>query len=318
MTQNNQITVTLTSKCRLKQALKQAGVENPATVTQLTIAGTVTDDDFTYIRKNMGMSLQELDMGAASIQSDNRPPGIPPCAFSDCSGLTSVVLPLSIHTIGGDAFENCTGLKTINIPDSVVYINKMVFRNCISLKSIIIPDSVIRLDTHSFTGCSGMTSINIPKSVTEITYNFDWLYRSRNNASIRISDSLTEINIHPDNPAWASENGILFNKLKTKLICYPQGRKGDYAIPDSVVEIGDDAFKDCTGLTSVIFPNSLLKIGNGAFEGCTGLTSVSIPYTLTEIEDNAFKGVNIIFSVDKDNPVYKSNDSNTDLQLKNA
>ena len=54
MNQNTstQISVTLTPEFGLAQALKQAGVENPATITKLTIAGTVTNNVFAYIKKN--------------------------------------------------------------------------------------------------------------------------------------------------------------------------------------------------------------------------------------------------------------------------
>ena len=58
----------------------------------------------------------------------------------------------------------------------------------------------------------------------------------------------------------------------------------------SVAEIGDFAFEDCTGLTSVTIPNSVTSIGNSAFQGCTGLTSVTIPESVTSIGDWAFEG----------------------------
>ena len=61
------ISLTLTRKLRLAQALKNAGIENPAAVSRLTVAGTMTDDDFAYIRENMAETLQELDMGEALV-----------------------------------------------------------------------------------------------------------------------------------------------------------------------------------------------------------------------------------------------------------
>ncbi len=54
-------------------------------------------------------------------------------------------------------------------------------------------------------------------------------------------------------------------------------------IPDSVTSIGDWAFEDCTGLTSVTIPDSVKSIGNYAFLSCTGLTSVIIPDSVTSI-----------------------------------
>ena len=58
----------------------------------------------------------------------------------------------------------------------------------------------------------------------------------------------------------------------------------------SVTSIGDDAFADCTGLTSVTIPNSVTSIGNSAFAYCTGLSSVTIPNSVTTIGNSAFSG----------------------------
>ena len=62
----------------------------------------------------------------------------------------------------------------------------------------------------------------------------------------------------------------------TKLISYPCGKEGEYIIPDSVTEIGDDAFCGCTGLTSITMSRRIRKIGSSAFKGCTGLTRAEI------------------------------------------
>ena len=43
-----------------------------------------------------------------------------------------------------------------------------------------------------------------------------------------------------------------------------------------VTRIGNNAFQDCTRMTSVTIPNSVTSIGNNAFRGCVGMTSVTI------------------------------------------
>lgn len=52
-------------------------------------------------------------------------------AFTDCTGLTSVVIPNSVTHIGNGAFSCCTGLTSITIPNSVTYIEPGAFYNCI-------------------------------------------------------------------------------------------------------------------------------------------------------------------------------------------
>ena len=48
-------------------------------------------------------------------------------------------------------------------------------------------------------------------------------------------------------------------------------------IPDSVIEIGDEAFEGCTGLALVNIPDSATEIGRRVFYGCTGITAVCMP-----------------------------------------
>jgi hypothetical protein len=83
--------------------------------------------------------------------------------------------------------------------------------------------------------------------------------------------SLTSINVATGNANYASENGVLFNNAKTRLITYPAGRDGTYDIPSNVTSIGDYAFEGCKFLMSVTVPNSVTSIGYSAFSDCPNL-----------------------------------------------
>ena len=74
-------------------------------------------------------------------------------------------------------------------------------------------------------------------------------------------------------------------------------------IPNSVTSIGYDAFANCTGLTSIEIPNSVTSIGDWAFEGCSGLTSIEIPNSVTIIDIYAFYACSSLTSVTIPNSV---------------
>jgi hypothetical protein len=121
--------------------------------------------------------------------------------------------------------------------------------------------------------------------------------------------------VHPDNPVYASDNGILFNKDKTKIIWCPHIiLNGDYTVPDSMVTIDAWAFYNCEGLTSVTIPNSVVFIEDYAFAHCENLISVTISMSVIEIGTDAFDGCPAFITVHPDNPFYTS--ENGKLKMK--
>ena len=74
-------------------------------------------------------------------------------------------------------------------------------------------------------------------------------------------------------------------------------------IPNSVTSIGWNAFIFCSSLTSVTIPNSVTSIGESAFCGCSSLTSIEIPNSVTSIEDQVFDGCSSLTSVTIPNSV---------------
>ena len=171
--------------------------------------------------------------------------------------------------------------------DAVIIIDYIGSDTQIRIPEKIKGKPVTGIYSNAFSYCTSLTSVTIPATVTEI---YD-------NAFID-STSLTEINVSSDNPLYSSQDGILFNKDKTTLICYPAGKENtSYSIPNSVTEIGEYSFSYCTSLTNVDIPNSVNEIGIDAFECCTSLTSVDIPDSVTKIEVSAFAACKSLTSV---------------------
>ncbi len=193
-------------------------------------------------------------------------------AFLDCSGLTSVTIGNSVTSIGEDAFFYCIGLTSVTIPNSVTSISYGAFQYCSGLTSITIPNSVTSIGGSAFWDCSGLTSIVVSSGNT--------IYDSRNNCNAIIE---------------TATNTLLFGCQTT-------------TIPNSVTSIGDYAFYDCSGLTSVTISNSVTSIGGSAFWGCSSLTSVTIGNSVTSIGDYAFIACSGLTSitVSSGNTVYDS------------
>lgn len=85
--------------------------------------------------------------------------------------------------------------------------------------------------------------------------------------------------------------------IKNGVLTKYNGAGGAVTIPEGVTEIGDLAFSECAGLTSITIPDSVTKMGQLVFQQCTGLTSITLPKGLTTITAMTFNGCSNLASV---------------------
>ena len=183
--------------------------------------------------------------------------------FFDCTKLTTIDMG-GVTSIGNGAFSGCTGLVVIDL-SKVTYIESNAFNSCTELKEITILASASASvgNSGSFAGCTKINKVTVV-GTGKIGWSAGIFSPSTGPIAVTISDA------DPD-AAFSGYKNI-----------------GSVSLPSSLTSIAENAFWNCTGLTSINLGN-ITSIGNNAFNGCTNLGTVDLS-KVTSIGDNAFYG----------------------------
>ena len=80
-------------------------------------------------------------------------------------------------------------------------------------------------------------------------------------------------------------------------------------IPDSVTSIGEYAFYNCSALKSIVIPDGVTDIGSWAFSYCSALTSIDIPNSVTSIGEYAFYDCSVLTSIEMPDSIISIGDN---------
>ncbi len=152
------------------------------------------------------------------------------------------------------------------IPNTVTAIDDWNFGACINLEHIIIPDNITRIGECAFRN-SSIVKINIPENITYI-----------GKGAFYGCDNLEEVELS-GNSKLEFIAADLFNGCSSLK---------NITIPDSVSNIYEWAFHDCSKMDSLYIGKGVKSIGEGAFRGCSSLTNVTIPDSVSVIYKEAF------------------------------
>lgn len=240
-------------------------------------------------------SLKKIVLGANISRIDSY-------AFAGCEFLEEAVLDdLNIENISMGMFEGCSSLKEITVPEGIKIIYDSAFSGCTALSKISLPDSLEEIRISAFENCTNLVGADIPANVSDI-------YR----AAFSGCTNMKYINAASGNENYSSEDGVLFNADKTKIVRYPPKKEcSEYTVPASVEIIGfaafegsllesvefagqalesveDEAFCRCRQIETIKFPKGTVSIGSRVFMECTSLKWADFPNSTERMGDSVF------------------------------
>ena len=179
----------------------------------------------------------------------------------------------NLYSYDGKRFIKYMGSsKNFTVPEGV----ETVVSYCItkSMTTLNLPSTLKVIEGYALINMSGVNLLNIPASVTTMyTYSF------HANTKLRVAEG---------NATYKSIDDVLIlNKAGTKVIMASRNAT-TYNIPNTVTEIGQNAFYWCNKMTSITIPDSVTVIGARAFGGCSSLKEITIPQSVTSIGADAF------------------------------
>lgn len=182
-------------------------------------------------------------------------------------------------------FANQMQLKNLDFSDAsnnITAVEAEAFQYAL-VNGLVLPNTISVLGVGCFLSAC-ITTLTIPPLVTVLPRSaFSYIQPAYNNETgeelpinIILPQNLTEI----------------------RNSCFEGAQIKQVTIPDTVAEIGDNAFFYCDQLASITLPSGLQKISDNMLASCASLTSITIPSTVTTLGSSAFAGCTSLTSMD--------------------
>ena len=148
-----------------------------------------------------------------------------------------------------------------NVSSGVTKIDEYAFYNCNNLQAINVND-----DNTAYTSENGVlmnknkTSIKVyPSGKKESTFTIGKNISYVDASLFKYCSNLQAFNVEEGNANYSAEDGVLFNKDKTRIKRYPVGKTDAYIINSSITDIGHNAFEGCNNVHITVAAGSRLN-----------------------------------------------------------
>lgn len=172
-----------------------------------------------------------------------------------------VVVPEGVTKIGAEAFNGNLTATRIVLPEGVTEIGSYAFADCHALQEIVLPETLTTIGEAAFEDCTNLLKLQLPDAVKVIPKNMCRTCPSL--LQLELGNAVTTI----QEEAFANGN---FNVSSAPVV-------HELKLPDTVTEIGENAFAYWDELTQLELPDGLTELGAYAFYRCGGLSEVSVP-----------------------------------------
>lgn len=233
------------------------------TIAPLTVsAATYGDFEYTleddYTCTITGYNGSAANVTIPSTIYGNKVTRIRYSSFEENNNLMSVTIPNTVKEIGDSAFADCYSLSTVTFSNSLKSIGDGAFKKT-NLKKVTIPNSVTEIGGYVFDRCSSLKTASIGSGLK-------YCYTQGDSRFI-FSDciALESITVSSSNNNYSSANGIMYDKKKTEILVYPQGKKDtSYTVPSTINNLYRMSTNNNPYLKTITIPSSVTDISDNA------------------------------------------------------